>query len=164
MDDCRGSTGTRHDYRRARAVRFGQSAPLGERDPQWLALAASQRAVGVRLIELAQQTPAARASTATGRKIVAVRTGLWYRPGSDEVVLPDNPAAEIEQHIQRRTVARPVDARLNSRARRNPDGRDAAAPLAWRESRHGAHQGLADGEHVGPLEEELKPPPVLLVG
>src|SRR5215813_6962115 len=53
------STRTGHDYRRACTVGFGESAPLGKRDPQWLALAANDRAIRVRLIELVEQTPTA---------------------------------------------------------------------------------------------------------
>jgi len=162
--DCRGSTRTGHDYGRARTVGFGQSAPLGQRDPQWPARAAHGRAIGVRLIELGEQTPASSASTATETKIVAGRTGLGHRPGIDEGVLFQDRSPEIKQPIEGRASAWPVDAGLNGCARRNADSGDAATTLAWRQPGHGVHQRLADREHVGPVEEKLKPSPVLLVG
>src|SRR6516164_5422136 len=102
-----------YHHRRARAVRFGESAPLGKRDLQRPALATNDRAIRVRLIELVEQTPTAGASTAAGSKIVTGRTGLRYRPGSDEGVLGQDLLAEIEQQINGRTRARPVDAGLN---------------------------------------------------
>src|SRR5262249_31281575 len=86
-----------------------------------------------------------------------------YRTRSFELSYSHDVAAEIEQQVERRAAARPVDARLNGCPRRDTHSSDTAAAAARRQPGHGTHQRLADGDRVRLREQSFETGPILLV-
>jgi hypothetical protein len=125
----RVSASTGHDHGRTRTVGFRQSASRGKSDPQSAVLAVDDGTIGIRLIELIQQAPPSRTSATARWKVVAEGAGLRHGSRVCERVFGHDRAAKIEKHLERRSLAGPVDAGLNGRPPRgDADRGDAAAP------------------------------------
>src|SRR5262249_61680632 len=133
--DCdRGLTGNHHH--RAGALGFRELTRGSHPYVETAFLAANDWTIGIRRIERIEKTAATCASAPTGGQVCAMFTAGRDRTRGFELSRSRDVAAEIEQQVERRAAAWPVDARLNGRSRRDPHRSDAAAAAGPRQPGH----------------------------
>src|SRR5262249_51657008 len=143
--DRPSALGTAHHDGRAGALALRQIACRQEAHLDRLPLAADDRAVGIGLVEGAQQAAPAGAPAAAGLTKFARLARRRKRACRAERLALDDGGAVLDERIERAAVSRPVDAGLGGAARRHADGADTATTGALGEAGHGTHQRLADG-------------------
>src|SRR5439155_18270340 len=87
---------------------------------QLTAVAADDRTVGIRLIEGVQQATPPSASSTAGPDIAATLAGGRHPARLSKWIGIRDVGTDVEQKIERRAAAWPINARLHRRTRRHP--------------------------------------------